>query len=958
MVGQPVYFMATVAVVPPATGTPTGSVTFIFSDGRPSITVPLDLGGQAPVIVADMSAGTHQVAVVYGGDTTYNPSSSSIDFHEVSTAPSMTTVTVTPDPSAAGQIVTISAMVETMPPASGTPTGTVTFVGPGGLSQTVELEFVGEAVLTTTALESGTIVATYNGDGNFDGSVGMADIAVSAATSTTTVSVDPAVSVAGQLVEIVATVETSTGGIPTGMVTFVGPDGNNQTAPLDATGQAAIQASYFESGTITASYTSDSAAVEDSYGSADITVTPAMTTAVVSTNIISPVYGQEVMVEAIVTVDAPGSGVPTGVVQFTGAGVNETLTLDAAGTAAFTTNMLTSGTLVVTYGGDGTYGEASGTTVVTVLPAVTTTAAWPSPDSSNYSDEVTLFANVTTDAPGSGTPVGSVTFNGPSMLAQTVPLDATGTAAITTDSLTSGTITATYISGNPDAFSGSTGTATITVVPAITNIELTLSKNVSVASEPVDLIVTVSAVDNSSLTPGGTVTFTGPGGLNTSVTLDATGQAALTTSTLSTGTVTATYNGIGPMFSPSSDSRGITVDPAVSTTQLTVTPNPSVYGEMVSVAVAVTGEAPATTIPTGSVAFSDSNGFYQIVPLDGSGQAELTTTALTTGTLTASYYGDAVFNGSTDMADVTINPADTSTTVVAIPDPSTTGEMVEIYATVTAEAPGSGTPEGTVTFTGPNGFNQTVALDATGIAGFTTTALKTGTVTATYNGDANFNGSQGTVDVTVDQGGISVALTATPDVSIFGLTVTLTAQVEVLPPASGHPSGSITFMDGSNELAVIDLSQGEASFSTSELSVGTHSINAVYNGDDNFSSASSEAVEVTIEAAFHSADTDFDWQLSLAELTRVIELYNTRDGDVRTGEYHFELGTEDGFAPGPGLLPTFHSADVDQNGKLSLTELTRVIELYNTRDGDTRTGAYHTQADTEDGFAPGPELDN
>jgi hypothetical protein len=35
-----------------------------------------------------------------------------------------------------------------------------------------------------------------------------------------------------------------------------------------------------------------------------------------------------------------------------------------------------------------------------------------------------------------------------------------------------------------------------------------------------------------------------------------------------------------------------------------------------------------------------------------------------------------------------------------------------------------------------------------------------------------------------------------------------------------------------------------------------------------------------------------------------------------------------------------HSADVDKNFKFSLLELTRVIELYNTRNGTTRTGCY------------------
>ncbi|MFM8619583.1 MAG: hypothetical protein ACKOE8_12775, partial [Opitutaceae bacterium] len=48
-----------------------------------------------------------------------------------------------------------------------------------------------------------------------------------------------------------------------------------------------------------------------------------------------------------------------------------------------------------------------------------------------------------------------------------------------------------------------------------------------------------------------------------------------------------------------------------------------------------------------------------------------------------------------------------------------------------------------------------------------------------------------------------------------------------------------------------------------------------------------------------------------------------------------------------------HSADSDKNFKFSLLELTRVIELYNTRNGTTRTGCYAVAStSTEDGFNP------
>jgi hypothetical protein len=58
--------------------------------------------------------------------------------------------------------------------------------------------------------------------------------------------------------------------------------------------------------------------------------------------------------------------------------------------------------------------------------------------------------------------------------------------------------------------------------------------------------------------------------------------------------------------------------------------------------------------------------------------------------------------------------------------------------------------------------------------------------------------------------------------------------------------------------------------------------------------------------SFHSADTmgatpgtPPDGKINLAELLRVIELYNYRAGTVRTGQYRVLTGSDDGFAPGP-----------------------------------------------------------
>jgi hypothetical protein len=56
---------------------------------------------------------------------------------------------------------------------------------------------------------------------------------------------------------------------------------------------------------------------------------------------------------------------------------------------------------------------------------------------------------------------------------------------------------------------------------------------------------------------------------------------------------------------------------------------------------------------------------------------------------------------------------------------------------------------------------------------------------------------------------------------------------------------------------------------------------------------------VLVDARYHSADTNSDWQLSLLELLRIIDLYNTRSSTTRTGGYHEQSGMIDGFAAGP-----------------------------------------------------------
>ncbi|MFC4492893.1 Ig-like domain repeat protein [Streptomyces ovatisporus] len=827
--GELVTFTAQVTVVPPDTGTPTGTVTFIVSDDGPSMTVPLDGAGQAQAVFSGLGTGTHDAVALYSGDGTFDPSASTLDQQTVTQAASTTVVAADPDPSVCGQLVTLCATVTIDPPGAGTPTGTVTFTGPGGFTDSATLDASGEACVSTTELTTGTVTATWVGDDCATGSAGTVDVTVGPASSTTTVTASPNPAVCGEVVEVCAVVTTDAPGvgIPTGTVTFTAGGGFSQTVTLDAAGEACLTSNALPDGTVTATYNGDTCNLS-SVGTVDLVLVPAESSTVVTATPNPAVCGEPVELCAFVTADLPSTGTPTGTVTFTGpGGFTQTVTL-GGGQACLTSNTLPAGTLTATYNGDACFNGSSSTTEFVLTPATTTTTVTVVPDPSVCGELVEVCAVVAADAPSTGTPTGTVTFTGPGGLNLTATLDGTGQACLTTTSLTSGTLVATY---NGDACnSGSAGTTVVTVAPAETTTALTAVPDPSVCGQSVQLCATVTTNAPGSGTPTGTVTFTGPGGLNQTATLDGTGQACITTTGLESGTVTATYNG-DTCHNASTDTAAVTVDPAGTTTVVTAVPDPSVCGQSVQLCATVTTDAPGSGTPTGTVTFTGPGGLNQTATLDGTGEACVTTTTLATGTVTATYNGDGpCFAGSVGTFDVTVGPADTVTVVTADVNPSVCGQLVELCATVTTTPPGSGTPTGTVTFTGPGGLAETVTLDGTGQACTTTTGLESGTVTAVYNGDTCHNASTGTLAVTVDPASTTTFVTATPDPSVCGQTVEVCATVTIDAPGSGTPTGTVTFTlpSGAESTVPVD-GTGEACFTTTELTSGT--VVAVYNGD-------------------------------------------------------------------------------------------------------------------------------
>jgi sugar lactone lactonase YvrE len=164
--------------------------------------------------------------------------------------------------------------------------------------------------------------------------------------------------------------------------------------------------------------------------------------------------------------------------------------------------------------------------------------------------------------------------------------------------------------------------------------------------------------------------------------------------------------------------------------------------------------------------------------------------------------------GPTHPADFPQNTSDAnlcaSTTSL---DP---GEVCDVSASFTPQSAGSRTADLVVTNNHLNGTaaTQTIAVSGTGV-----------------------------------HGSASVTLGASANPALLSSSVTLTATVS---SSLGMPTGSVAFYDGTTLLGSSTLASGVATYATSSLAEGAHSITAAYGGDSSFSSATSSALSLVL----------------------------------------------------------------------------------------------------------------
>ena len=360
------------------------------------------------------------------------------------------------------------------------------------------------------------------------------------------------------------------------------------------------------------------------------------------------------------------------------------------------------------------------------------------------------------------------------------------------------------------------------------------STNYSAAAQVTASIVVNQATQTISFAPASPVTY----GVSP-ITLTATGGAsgnAVTFSVVSgPGSIsgsTLTVTGVGTIVVAANQAASTNYSAAAQVTASIVV-NPATQTISFAPASPVTyGVSPITLTATGGA--SGNAVLFSVVSGPGSiSGSTLTVTGVGTIVVAANQAASTNYSAAAQVtASIVVNPA-TQTISFAPASPVTYG-VSPITLTATGGASG-------------NAVLFSVVSGPGSISGSTLTVTGAGTIVVAANQAASTNYSaaaQVTASIVVNPATASVNIVASANPVLSTNPITWTATVAA---TSGSPTGNVSFFDGATLLGTVALAQGTASYTTSSLAIGTHSITAVYAGDANFASSTSSALAESVQ---------------------------------------------------------------------------------------------------------------
>jgi predicted secreted protein len=435
-------------------------------------------------------------------------------------------------------------------------------------------------------------------------------------------------------------------------------------------------------------------------------------------------------------------------------------------------------------------------------------------------------------------------------------------APTSTGALVTGEVDVDSNAGNSPGVISLTGQV-LDVDPTTTTV--TSGLNPSNTGQPVTFTVNVTSTGS---TPTGTITLLdGTTAIGTG-TLGSGGIVTFTISNLTSGnhSITASYGGDSQNASSVSTvlTQVVKETDAATATVLTSATNPAIAGASVLFTANVNIVTPnsGNGAITGSVAFKQGVNTLGTATINnasasasnGVATISLSNLAVGTDSIVAVYAGNGSYAGSTSAAlTETVVLATSKISVSSATNPSYAGAPLILSATLTSNG---GIPTGNVQFLDGATNLGTAPINAQGVASLSVAGkfwtVGTHTLTAVYGGDADNAGSNSTpISEIINIAPTNVSVVSSLNPAGLGASVTFTASVS---SSGGTPTGTVQFFDGTTSLGTGNLTAtgstaATTTFATPSLTLGNHSITAVYSGDSFDATSTSAPINQTIQSA-------------------------------------------------------------------------------------------------------------
>jgi hypothetical protein len=774
----------------------------------------------------------------------------------LSVEPTSTSLVASANPGQLGQPVTLKAIISS---ANTSLTGTVTFnEGRSAWCTAVPVSGSGSATcqIPSLSLGSHTFSASYSGDDEDAASTSpsYAEVIKQQPALALAASTSPAVVTSNVTLTLTAQDQSGT---PTGNVVFYDGATVLGTMPLNSLGTATWSVQTLGVGThlLLAQYSGDSANFSGPSNKVSEQIMQAATVTVLSSSSSNATVGTSLTLSA--SVMSNNGPAPTGSVEFTdgsnpGSPVLGSAPLSSSGTASITISTLSPGphSLVVTYGGDTDDAPSSSlalTETIQRVATVTTLGSDTNPVNARGTLHLTAAVSMASGATADGSLTGNVTFTDGSTSLGTVSIDTTGQAVLAVSTLSVGqhVIVATF-AGNTNYATSTSGPLSENVQQTSTQVTLSSASSTTLMGKP----VTFSAMATSATgSPTGTVTFYSGGAELGTAAVGSNGSASFSTTQMTSGTHTITVAYGGDADYLGSTSTGLQQTVQLAAPALTLSGPASAVDAGTTAQFTAVFSTPGIT-PTGTMSLLDGTRVIGTDTISGSGSFSFATSQLAIGThtMTARYSGDANNAAVTSaVTAATVRQANSATALTASGNPVTEGNPLTLIAKVTSNSPNA---SGSVTFLDGSTVLGTVSLAANGSASFTTSApgLGTHTLTALYAGDIEHASSTSIAVSEIVVRNSAINLTSSNNPSASGQNVTFTTQISGSGPIM--PTGTASFRDNRALLATVPLiGSSTASFTTSALSVGTHTISVTYSGDSNFAATGAQLTQTVVNAS-------------------------------------------------------------------------------------------------------------